>query len=84
MEGLEIPSVDDILKKIRDIVKESAVEKVRILGNKRWFNQEFSEFANKRKYQNYFGYKIQMTKLQEILVILGKLVETSRNRNIIT
>ena len=51
MEGLDISSVDDTWVKIRDI-KSSAEEKVGILethGNKPWFDQEYSELANKRK-----------------------------------
>ena len=73
MEGLEISSVDVTWVKIRDSIKASAKEKVGVLEtnrNKPWFRQECSELANKR---NYFGYKIQMTKLQKILVMLGAI-----------
>jgi hypothetical protein len=52
LEGLEISSVDDTWVKIRDSIKSSAEEKVGILEthrNKTWFNQEWSELANKEK-----------------------------------
>ena len=48
LESLEIASV----VKIRDSIKASAKEKVRILEtnrNKPWFHEECSELANKRK-----------------------------------
>jgi hypothetical protein len=52
--------------KARGSIKASAKEKVGVLEtnrNKPWFDQECSELANKRKQANYFGYKIQTTKL---------------------
>ena len=88
MEDLEISSVDDNWVKIRDSIKVSAKEKVGILEtirNKPWFDEECSELANKRKQTNYFGYKIQTTKLQKILAMSGAIpVECSGKRSVIT
>ena len=53
LEALEISSVDNTRVRIRDSIKASAKEKVRILEthrNKFWFDQEYSELANKIKH----------------------------------
>ena len=49
---IEISSVDDTWVKIRDSIKASTKEKVGVLEtnrNKPWFNEYYSELANKRK-----------------------------------
>ena len=71
MKCLEISSVDDTWVKIRDIIKASVQEKIGILEahrSKPCFDQECSELAMKGKPAK-FDYKIQITKLQKILLI---------------
>jgi len=87
LEGLEISNVHETWVKIRDSIKASAKEKVGDLEtnrNKPWFDEECSELAKRENRQNYFGYKIQTTKLQKILVMLGAIpVECSGKRSVI-
>ena len=76
-----ISRVDDTRVKIRDIIKASTEEQVGILEshrNKSWFDQECTELANVK---NYFGYKIQITKLQKILLILGVIQLSRKNKH---
>ena len=88
MECLEISSVEDTWVNIRDSIKDSAKEKVGVLEtnwSKPWFDEECSNLLIRENRQNYFGYKIQTTKLQKILVMLGALpVECSGKRSVIT
>ena len=74
MEALGISSVDDTWVKLRDSIKAFAEEKVGILETRRK-NPGLIRYAwnylIKENRQNYFCDKIQMTKLQNILVILG-------------
>ena len=87
LEDLEISSENDTWVKIKESIKATPQEKVRVLethSNKPWFDQECSELANKRNSKIIWQKNPKEKKMQKILVMLGVIpVERSRNRRVV-